>query len=188
MRVFLAVSCGERFTQALTTALDNWRTLNPGPVSVRWTDPATWHLTLHFLGDWPENHLKDLETALYATDLPQEFSLEAGLLGGFPDLKDPRVLFLHIPSDGPLAQLAAEVRKTVNRTWPDGPQDNRPFRGHLTLARIRAKLPSGYVTLLQGKDLGSLPPIPVGGFGLVVSQLGPQGSEHSEWAFFPLRK
>jgi 2'-5' RNA ligase len=188
MRVFLAVSCGERWARELTTALDAWKSGRTPAMPLRWTRPDTWHLTLQFLGDWPENKLSDLKSALECVSGPTGFSVEPGGLGGFPDLNNPRVLFLHMEGDGQLAQLAGRIRAVVNATWAEGPQDNRPFRGHLTLARVRGRWQDGDANMLQEIDLSHLPSVRIDGFRLVASTLRPEGPEYRELAFYPLRK
>ena len=188
MRVFLAVSCGERFAAEVTTALDDWRAGPAGRIPVRWTLPGTWHLTLQFLGDWPEDRLAGLKTALEAVRGQSAFSLTPGRIGGFPDLKSPRVLFLHMADDGQAARLAGRVRSIVGDTWREGPQDTRVFRGHVTLARIRSRLSRSDINLLQELKLEGLPPVGVEGFSLMASQLPPQGPRYTELAFYGLRK
>jgi 2'-5' RNA ligase len=188
MRVFLAVPCGKRLTTALTTSLDEWRSLTGGLKSVRWTRPETWHLTLQFLGEWPENRLAGLKTALAAMRPEPVFTLCPGDLGGFPNLRSPRVLFLHLADDGQSASLAGRVRTVVAETWPEGPQDNRPFRGHVTLGRIRHRLPRSELNCLQKLKLHNLPQVPVEGFDLVASELRPTGPRYTTLARFKLRK
>ena len=56
--------------------------------------------------------------------------------------------------DGQAAHLAGRVREIVGGTWPDGPQDTRPFRGHLTLARIQAKLSRTEIQVAAGYGVG----------------------------------
>ncbi len=188
MRVFLAVPCGEQLTTALTTALDGWRAGPASRLAVRWTRPETWHLTLQFLGVWPADRLEVLKTALETVCGQPAFTLTPGGIGGFPDLKSPRVLFLHMDDDGQAARLAGRVRAIVNDTWREGPQDNRAFRGHLTLARIRGRLPRSDVNLLQELKLDSLPPVFVEGFSLVASELRREGPRYTTLAYFALRK
>jgi len=188
MRVFLAVSCGERLAAEVTTALDEWRSGPAGSLPVRWTRPETWHLTLQFLGDWPADRLATLQTALEAARNQSAFSLLPGCFGGFPDLKSPRVLFLHMDDDGQAARLAGSVRAIVNETWRQGPQDNRAFRAHLTLARIRSKLSRSDINLLQELKLDGLPGVVIDGFSLVASVLLPEGPRYTELAFYGLRK
>ncbi len=188
MRVFLAVHCGEQFTAALTTALDDWRTGPGGLVAVRWTRPETWHLTLQFLGDWPADRLGELKTTLEVVGSQPVFTLTPGPVGGFPNLKSPRVLFLHMADDGQAARLAGGARAVVNATWDQGPQDNRPFRCHLTLARIRERLGRFDINLLKELTLDGLPPVLVEGFSLVASELRKQGPRYTTLANFALRK
>ena len=184
MRVFLAVHPGEQLVGDLSARLDSWQ----GRLPVRWTRPDTWHLTLQFLGEWPETRLEDLQTALAEAATGAPFTMVPGSLDGFPDLRRPRVLFLQMTGDGQGAALAARVREIVDRTWPDGPQDPRPYRGHLTLARLRSPLNRDECNLLKNIDLSGLPEISVEGFSLVVSQRDSQGVRYHDMAFWRLRK
>lgn len=184
MRLFLAVSAGERFVAELTPRLAAWRPR----LDVRWSRPETWHLTLQFLGEWPPERAERLIDALQQADFPPRFDLEPGRLDGFPDLRAPRVLFLQMDDDGSCARLAAAVRETVERIWPDGPQDRRSFRSHLTLARVRGRLASEQRNRLEKMDLGRFEAIPVEAFRLVRSDLRPEGPHYTELAVFPLRK
>ncbi len=188
MRIFLAVSCGEQLTAALTTGLDSWRSGPGGGLALRWVRPDAWHLTLQFLGDWPQKRLESLETALEAARDQPVFSLSPGRIGGFPNLISPRVLFLHMENEGQAGALAGRVRKIVAETWGNGPQDDREFRGHLTLARIRGRLSGEDINLLETLELNDLPSIQVTGFSLIASELRPQGPRYRELAFYPLRK
>jgi 2'-5' RNA ligase len=175
-------------TAAVTTALDDWRAGSASRLAVRWTRPETWHLTLQFLGDWPADRLAELKTALKAACDQPAFPLTPGRIGGFPDLKSPRVLFLHMDDDGEAARLAGRVRAIVNETWREGPQDNRAFRGHLTLARIRTRLAPSDINLLQELKLDGLSPVFVEGFSLVASELRREGPRYTTLAFYALRK
>jgi 2'-5' RNA ligase len=90
--------------------------------------------------------------------------------------------------DGQAARLAGSVRAIVNETWRQGPQDNRAFRAHLTLARIRSKLSRSDINLLQKLKLDGLPGVVVDGFSLAASELLPEGPRYTELAFYGLRK
>lgn len=188
MRAFLAVPCGEQLARELSTALDAVRSGPIGSVPVRWTAPESWHVTLQFLSDWPETRLETLKTALAALECPAPFLLEPGRIDAFPGLHAPRVLFLQLRDDGQIASLAADVRAIVNGVWRDGPQDNRPFRPHVTVARIREKLPRNDLKVLQNMEIVGLPPVRVEGFRLMGSTLGRSGARHTELASFLLRK
>jgi len=184
VRVFLAVAPGEPFVAALSTRLDAVR----GALPVRWTRPSSWHLTLQFLGDWPESRLEALQEALAAFAAGPPFRLFPAGAGAFPDLRRPRVLFLHLRDDGPAACLAARLRDLVDGIWPDGPQDRKEFRPHLTLARVDRTLGRSDLKVFGSIDLSGLPEIPVEGFSLVASELGRGGPRYRDLAFIRMRK
>jgi len=182
MRVFLAVHPGTQLVQTLTTALDSASPRLP----VRWTRSATWHVTLQFLGEWPAERVEQLQDALAARSWGSGFDLIPAGLGAFPRLRAPRVLFLQFEDDGQATLLADRVRATVARVWPDGPQDTKSFRSHLTLSRIRSPLGRDELDLLQDLDLQGLPRVEVQGFSLMQSRLQPTGAIHEGLGFYPL--
>ncbi|MBU8870428.1 MAG: RNA 2',3'-cyclic phosphodiesterase [Gemmatimonadales bacterium] len=184
MRLFLAVPVGEQFTAQLTTEL----ALQRLDLKARWTRPQAWHVTLQFLGEWPENHVPGLISALEKVCVYPAFYLKPGSLDGFPNLNFLRVLFLQMDDDGLCVRLAGQVREIVEVIWPRGPQDRREFRSHLTLARIRRRLTENEVNLLKNTQLGPLGPVLVEDFKLYSSELGSDGPRYSELASFPLRK
>lgn len=188
MRVFCAVSCGAQLAQAVTTALDELRSGPLGHLPVRWTRPESWHLTLQFLGEWPESRVNDLKYDLSGAIEMDPFVLNPGVLDGFPSLDSPRVLFLQMADDGQAARLAGRVREIVGGCWPEGPQDTRAFRGHLTLGRVRRRLSDSERNLLLDIRMGDLPPVEVEGFSLLASELRPSGPRYTELDFYPLRK
>jgi len=183
MRLFLAVNLPRQFQQDLTTRLDTIRE----QVRIGWTREENWHLTLMFLGDWPAERLESLSGALNAAVAGHgSFVLQPGVVGAFPGLKKPRVLFLHLDGGDPLRALAADVREAVNREWPEGPQDNRAFRPHLTLARVKRPLLGPESILLKALDLGAWETVPVSSVHLVESELLPRGPRYTDRAILPL--
>ena len=183
-RAFVAVPCGRPLARELSLRLD----AASGPAPVRWTRPDTWHLTLQFLGDWPADRLSALSEALAGLRLQPGGVLRPTGFGGFPDLRAPRVLFLQFSGTEPLVDLALHVRRITARVWADGPQDTRPVHPHLTLARVREPLSPWQVNQLKNINLTDLPDVPLEGFSLMASTLGPGGARHRELAGFALRK
>ena len=114
------------------------------------------------------------------------FTINTGALDAFPDLRRPRVLFLHQESQGQAEELARLVRDGVQSAWPGGPQDHKAFRAHLTLARVKGELGSAAGQALSRWSPGELPPWPVTAFQLVESQLHSAGARHRVVASFPL--
>ncbi len=183
MRLFVAVDPGERFRAELSTRLAPWRARLP----IAWVRPENLHVTLRFLGDLPETALPGLAAALRATAAAQPaFALHPGRTGAFPDLRDPRVLFLHVGSGGALERLAAAVRAATDPLLPPGQRDDKPLRAHLTLARIRRPLAPAEARELAAVDAGAWPPLPVRELRLVRSELGREGPTYTGLLAAPL--
>ncbi|MDY7103409.1 MAG: 2'-5' RNA ligase family protein [Actinomycetota bacterium] len=93
---------------------------------VRWAPPATWHVTLRFLGDAP---IAACAGALATIDAPAA----TAHLGPRVELMFGGVVALAVAG---LDDLAAAVLDTTGALVAD---DGRPFRGHLTLGRVRGR-------------------------------------------------
>lgn len=180
----MAVNLPSPVIAEVDTRLDGLRAGLP----IAWTRPQTWHLTLQFLGEWPLDRVNRLRRDLLPLTATEAFDLRCAGLGTFPAAGPPRVLFLHLQGQQAAAALAADVRAAVQRVWPDGPQDLKPFQGHLTVARFKVRPRPDVRTLIAAADLGPLPQWAVEGFSLMSSRLDPGGAAHTEQAYFPLRK
>jgi 2'-5' RNA ligase len=130
MRLFVAVIPPRPVVLELRAALT---TLPHGDPALRWCRPETWHVTLAFLGDVPEDALEDLKERLgraAARNTPMELALAGG--GHFGG----RTLWTGVQGDRDrLGRLAESVNSVARRCHIK--VDERPFRPHLTLARVR---------------------------------------------------
>ncbi|WP_020660698.1 RNA 2',3'-cyclic phosphodiesterase [Amycolatopsis benzoatilytica] len=107
------------------------RALGPRGESLRWTDPAGWHVTLAFYGQAdPAERTRFLAAALAGRN-----SVDVRLSGSGTF---PGVLWLGVAGEG-LAGLAAAA----------GAEPEREYRPHLTLARLaRAHDPAAWTERL----------------------------------------
>ncbi len=105
--------------------------------AARFTHPEGRHLTLKFLGNVGDERLDEIRHALaIATGGHAPFDASFTEIGGFPNLRRPRVLWIGI-GDGS-EQLAAIARSLDGALEPAGfVPESRPFLCHLTLARFR---------------------------------------------------
>jgi 2'-5' RNA ligase len=97
------------------------------------------HLTLRFLGEFPDERVADLWSAVAVrVGRPAAFDLRLGSPGTFPPTGRPRVLWLglegHLPS---LLRLEREVSEASAPFLRDLPRRGVSFHPHLTLARFR---------------------------------------------------
>ena len=104
---------------------------------VTWVKPPTMHLTLKFLGDVD---LKDIPAVCEAVSsavagLPP-FEIEARGAGAFPSTGRPRTIWLGVGrGEAELVALHDAVERALAALGFR--QENRRFRPHLTLGRVR---------------------------------------------------
>jgi RNA 2',3'-cyclic 3'-phosphodiesterase len=137
VRCFIALEVPAEVRAAIARAQQALRAAAPR-ADMRWADPATIHLTLKFLGAVPAERVAAVSAAIAATVATSPpFDLAVGGLGAFPSPARPRVVWAGISAGGPpLAALAAAVDAAMA---PLGfAREARPFRGHLTLGRVRS--------------------------------------------------
>lgn len=179
VRAFVAFPCPPRLQAALAEALGAWRGTD---AAVRWADPEKIHLTLRFLGDDADpDRLERLDSGLAgaATAAPP-VAVRPDATGAFPGWGRPRVLWLGLLDEGALTPLARRVEEAARKAG--FPAEDRPFRPHLTLGRVKA--PRGLDPVLE--DLRAWRP--ESGTEtleeLIVyrSELGPAGARHEALA------
>lgn len=162
----------------------------PELAGVRWVAPQQWHVTLVFLGRAEE---AAVVSALGSVRLPR---CEAAL-GPAVEMLTSSVIV--VPVSG-LEQLATAVRAATESLG--GASSDRPFRGHLTLARLKNRRSgAGGAGQLgstgepgSGVRSGGALPLGVAVSGrwepamveLISSVTGPRGVLHETVATFPV--
>jgi 2'-5' RNA ligase len=106
---------------------------------IKWVDPEAIHLTLKFLGNISSKRVTEITKAIgEAAQGISSFHLEISKLGAFPNLKQPRVLWVGI--GGELDELLSLQRNVDSVLGPLGfAKEERSFTPHLTLARVRER-------------------------------------------------
>lgn len=196
IRLFIAVPLPD---DAIALVDRTVETLRREPWPVKWSDAHNAHITLHFLGEVDPASAEVLRLALAAPIASQDaFELRTADLGAFPTIRKPRVLWLGLW--GPvhrLETLHASIGTVLEQL--DFSPEEREFRPHITLGRVRADNARGQ-TLAQairtrfealaarGEVTSKRPvPIPVHEVQLVRSHLNPTGARYEVLARYPLR-
>lgn len=118
-------------------SLDRWRQTHP---PVRWSRIDGLHVTLAFLGDRPAEILPTLEALASAVAARHAaFALRTASLGGFPRNERTRILWLGLEPSPALESLAGDLRSALAAAGEAF--DAKPFRAHITLARLRQPRP-----------------------------------------------
>jgi 2'-5' RNA ligase len=185
---------------------------------VSWTRPSGIHLTLKFLGDIDSDAIDAIAAALEraAKDV-RPFTLTSGgdeggrgaddpdesgkgeggrndpetdrapWLGGFPGLNNPRVVFTCLNGSPELQTLQENIEREIEGLGFD--RDNRPFRPHLTLCRIRsAAVGRAIGEAALEVDAGEAITFTVNSFELIKSVLGRGGAAYTVLRRIELKK
>jgi 2'-5' RNA ligase len=132
MRLFVAIQLNDDMTDALVGIQERMRAHG---VRGNYTKPENLHLTLAFIGEWPD--AAGVLEVLPAVREP--FSVTLSHPGIFPGAN---VLWAGIEPSEELEQLAAQVGKNLDDAGI--PYDRKAFKAHITLAR-KPVVPEGIV-------------------------------------------
>jgi 2'-5' RNA ligase len=139
-RAFVAIDLPESVRSTLGKVQEALKTYG---FRVKWVRPQSIHLTLKFLGninaartDAVFNAMLQAASGCGALDL-----IPVGI-GVFPHARRPRVIWVGI--DGQLDRLK-RLQNSLDSHLADlgFPAESRPFKGHLTLGRVKGKIPAG---------------------------------------------
>jgi len=185
IRAFLAIEPPEEILQAVIRLQEKLKWEISGKLS--WTRPGGQHLTLKFFGDVSAEEVDSIGQSVRNCLQPGwALNLKIEKLGAFPNAHKPRVLWCG--TSGDVEKLAA-LQKQLEADFAGigFPEEDRPFRAHLTLARIRDPrgLP-GMGEVLQKYHAVSAGEFIVKELVLFQSRLTPQGAIYTRLAAFPL--
>jgi len=178
IRSFIAIELPQNVKHGLAKLISELeKTEHP---FVKWANPEGIHLTLKFLGNIPLKQVDEISKAIEKAArgiLP--FHLEVSGLGAFPNLKQPRVLWVGIK--GEIDNLLSFQQNIDSALAPLGfVAEKRPFTPHLTLARLRegASLAErkGFANLVLSTSFESSYPLDVETISFMRSQLTPEGA------------
>lgn len=181
MRLFVAVdpspSAVAHLRAVVAGLADAW-------AGLRWAPPEQWHVTLAFLGEVAERHVDELGARLArAAAKSPEFSLVLGSFGAFSSARRAGVVWAGLSGDvADLRRLAERSGAAARRTGIA--VDDKRFRAHLTIARVR-RPPLDVRPLIESYADYTGPPWRVQELRLVRSHLGAQ-ARHETLATWPL--
>ncbi|MEU5954917.1 RNA 2',3'-cyclic phosphodiesterase [Streptomyces sp. NPDC047525] len=131
MRLFAAVLPPDAAADELTHAVDKLKPL-PGAEDLRWTLRESWHFTLAFMSEVPDETLPELSTRLErAAHRTAPFALSLRGSGHFGD----RALWAGAAGDVDTLRLLAQRADAAARRSGITMEEHRRYRPHLTLAR-----------------------------------------------------
>lgn len=134
LRTFLAIDLPASLQSAIGQHIRTVKRELPG---LSWSRPENLHINLKFLGETTESLVDRIRQAVEpAISHVSPFVVELKGFGVFPDDRSPRVLWIGL--DGALDSLSTLAECVDRAVVPLGfPQEGRPFRPHLTVARVK---------------------------------------------------
>lgn len=137
VRIFTAVNLSVASLRRVAELQQRLHQQSGPELSVAWVPPANLHLTMKFYGNLAPEQVEAVRDAAHkAASQVKPFGIAARGLGVFPDPERPRVLWVGLAEGtsalGELARLVEDASFELGF-----PRDPRPFRPHMTIARIR---------------------------------------------------
>jgi RNA 2',3'-cyclic 3'-phosphodiesterase len=190
VRTFVAVTLEPGVLRALEEAQGRLRALDGGR-ACRWIGAEGIHLTLHFLGDVPEERLQGVFDAA-ARGCCGFGPIDIGItsLGCFPNARQPRIVWAGVREEtGRLADLQHAIGQELARVGY--PPERRPFTPHLTIGRVRRDAARGEIVAL-GRSVSAQPQevlaeMRVARVHVIKSDLRPSGAVYTVMAISELR-
>jgi RNA 2',3'-cyclic 3'-phosphodiesterase len=192
LRLFVAIELPDEQKQALAGLQDSMRseiTRRFRDVRVRWTQRESMHLTLKFLGATPPDRLESVHNALAsAVPDPPAFNLSLAYAGTFAGRRPPQVIIAGVSGQtNALHELVERIETELKIAgWP---REKRPFRAHITLARLSQDLSNetrrAIAETAAMAKLNSRHVWPIDHVSLMQSHLGREGARYERIARFP---
>jgi len=176
VRLFFSVPLSDEARSASSGALRAMKRA-AGDAPLSWTKDDQLHFTLAFLGEQPEDALPRLREAAAPCAALPAFDLTLSGAGSFPDARRPRVLWVGAEQGArELEDLAACLAAGLRSAG--FVLEKRPFRAHLTVARVRPGGERAASRALDAVPKGEIARMRVDRLSLMQSQLSPRGAKH----------
>ena len=179
MRLFTGIDLPGEVCDRLERLLERLRPI----AHLSWRPVYNLHVTIKFIGQWPEEKLDALVEALEQARPVATIPIAIRGVGWFPNPHNPRLFWAGVHAAPGLAELAQATEDVLD---PLGvAREKRAFAPHLTLARIRQPVPlqaiRQAIAKIESLDFGSFE---ANRFYLYLSRPGSAGSVYTKLAEF----
>lgn len=134
IRIFFAIPLPDEVQEILRSLQDHMNNLSD---RVRWSKPASTHLTLKFIGEVETERARHLWEAVDDIDLPAPHQVSLTGTGVFPNPKKARVLWVGVEPKDSLLTLAEQIDTRLEQEGVE--PETRKFHPHLTLGRVKRR-------------------------------------------------
>ena len=172
MRTFVAIEISNNDILQKISSLQKSIHFKAKPVKINQI-----HFTLQFLGEIDQEKCEKVQDVLNTITFSQ-FDLSLKGVGGFPNLKNPRVIWIGIEKDGAekLTDLANEIGTKLTTI---GFEKDKKFKPHLTVFRVKKRI-ENVSSIMRDFEAVEFGTETVSKIKLKKSVLSPKGPEYSD--------
>jgi 2'-5' RNA ligase len=184
MRLFLAINPPQHVRTAIWNATTPVRDAWP---EVSWIAEPRLHLTLKFLGEQPDAAVAPLADAMRMIARSHAAPVvRVGSVGAFPNFRRPHVVWIGVDPDPRLELLHHDIEVGCDALGYE--IDGRPFRPHLTIARVKTPGDAEKLRALRAaaRKVRFSDEFMVESIDVMESALGPAGPAYTTLATAPL--
>ena len=149
LRVFVALEVPDAIVDSL---VDFQGALSKSGADLKLVERENLHFTIKFLGEIADSLVGDVKSRLAGVSLPGGKVAVTGA-GAFPNVANPRVVWAGVPPQDE-EKVALIARGVGSRLEGVGERADKPFRAHITLARVRSQRNSRQLGDLLRKEVG----------------------------------
>jgi 2'-5' RNA ligase len=185
VRLFVAINLPPEVRRDVAQATEPLRAAAP---ELAWVQEPLLHLTLKFLGEQPPEVVDRLQNTLTAIgSRHRELVMELAGFGAFPNFRRARVVWIGITPEGRLELVHHDLEVACEQLGFE--LEGRPFRPHLTLARVKRPLaePEARALARAAKAVDFSTEFVVQSIDLMRSQLSSNGPTYTTLVSAPLR-
>ena len=183
--MFLAINLPSDVRRDIVSATAPMRDSAP---ELSWVDETRLHLTLKFFDDQPAETADAIgATTARVAEGHREMAMRLAGIGAFPNFRRSRIVWMGVEQDPRLELLHHDIEVACETLGFE--VEGRPFRPHLTLARVKQPLSEERARALSraARRVDFDTEVVVQSLDLMRSELGPGGSRYSTLASAPLR-
>ncbi|MCF7875119.1 MAG: RNA 2',3'-cyclic phosphodiesterase [Candidatus Omnitrophica bacterium] len=133
MRAFIGLDLTNQTKAKIKEVTDKLESL---PIKAKWVNNKNLHITLKFLGNINQEQLDTVKKIIAGiSGRYNPFELHLKSFGFFPNSRKPRIFFISFCPGKRLEALSESLGKRLNQV---GFKEDKKFRPHITLARIKS--------------------------------------------------
>lgn len=134
IRLFIALDLPKEVKTYLSQIIEDMKSKG---ANIKWVTADNIHLTMKFLGNTEPSKVDLIKNALNNTiKITKPIETNLSILGGFPNLNKPRVIWIDIEKN---RELIIRTAKDIETSLTDVgfETENKKFTPHLTLGRVK---------------------------------------------------